>query len=55
MTLDEIKAGDTLPPLSHDVTATTIVLGTLGLARLAPDAPRPRLRGEPQRHAATSS
>ncbi|MEJ5255314.1 MaoC/PaaZ C-terminal domain-containing protein [Rhabdothermincola sediminis] len=29
LTLDEVHKGDTLPPLHHDVTATTIVLGAL--------------------------
>lgn len=27
LTLDQIKVGDELPPLSHDVTATTVILG----------------------------
>jgi acyl dehydratase len=27
--LDEVQVGDTLPPLRHDVTASTIVLGAL--------------------------
>jgi acyl dehydratase len=29
LTLNEIKAGVALPPLSHEVTATTVVLGAL--------------------------
>jgi acyl dehydratase len=29
LTLDAVRQGDTLPPLSYDVTATTIVLGAL--------------------------
>jgi acyl dehydratase len=29
LTLDEVKEGQELPPLSHDVSATTIVLGAL--------------------------
>jgi acyl dehydratase len=29
LTIDEVKKGDTLPPLSVDVSATTIVLGAL--------------------------
>jgi acyl dehydratase len=29
LTIDQVKAGDELPPLSVDVTATTIVLGAL--------------------------
>ena len=51
LTLDDVHAGDALPELAYDVTATTVVLGALASARLAADAPRPRLRGEPQRHA----
>ena len=38
------------PSWRYDVTATTVVLGALASPRLAPDAPRPRLRGQPQRH-----
>jgi hypothetical protein len=29
LTLDQIQAGDEIPPLSYDVTATTVVLGAL--------------------------
>ena len=29
LTLDQVKAGDTLPEFAHDVTATTVVLGAL--------------------------
>jgi acyl dehydratase len=29
LTLDDIKAGDSLPPLSHAISATTIILGAL--------------------------
>jgi acyl dehydratase len=29
LTFSDIEAGDVLPPLSHDVTATTVVLGAL--------------------------
>lgn len=29
LTLDQVKPGDTLPELSHDVTATTVILGAL--------------------------
>jgi acyl dehydratase len=29
LTLDQVKAGDTIAPLSYDVTATTVVLGAL--------------------------
>ena len=27
--LDAVKAGDSLPPLSHDVTTTTVILGAI--------------------------
>lgn len=29
LTLDQVKVGDTLPELTHDVTATTVILGAL--------------------------
>jgi acyl dehydratase len=29
LTFDQVSVGDTLPPLSYDVTATTVVLGAL--------------------------
>lgn len=29
ITIDQIHVGDTLPPLTHDVTATSIILGAL--------------------------
>jgi acyl dehydratase len=29
LTLSEVSAGDTIPPLSYDVTATTVVLGAI--------------------------
>lgn len=29
LTFDQIRVGDTLPPLSHEVTATSIILGAL--------------------------
>ena len=29
LTLDDVKEGQELPPLSYDVTATTVVLGAL--------------------------
>ena len=32
ITLDEVQVGDALPPLSYDVTATTVVLGALAAA-----------------------
>lgn len=31
ITLNDVKIGDTLPELSHDVTATTVVLGALAM------------------------
>ena len=30
-TLEQVKVGDRLPPLSYDVTATTVVLGALAM------------------------
>jgi len=29
LTYDQVHAGDTLPPLTHEVTATSIILGAL--------------------------
>ncbi len=29
ITLDQVEVGDALPPLTYDVTATTVVLGAL--------------------------
>ena len=51
LTLADVHVGDALPALAYDVTATTVVLGALATPRLAADAPRLRLRGQPQRHA----
>ena len=49
MTLADVHEGDSLPELSYDVTATTVVLGALASRDTAADAPRSRLRGQPQR------
>ena len=44
-----MHVGDELPPLTYEVTATTVVLGALAARDYRPDAPRLRLRGQPQR------
>jgi hypothetical protein len=31
LTIDQVKVGDELPPLSYEVTATTVVLGALAM------------------------
>ena len=36
LTLDRVKAGDRLPALGYDVTATTVVLGALGTRDFRP-------------------
>ena len=52
---DQIRAGDTLPEIVHDVTATTVVLGALASRGLAAHAPRLPIRHRAATAPATSS